>query len=343
MKPPPVTPVAAPPSEWTEYTSRDWGFGARFPGEPNVASLPSLGGKRPQTFEGSAPAAPGRKPVTVSVTCEERDPRETTDAAAFLAARAAEVGGGEKTSPAPKLSGFPGVEVRAADAAGDWLTTHRFYVVRARAYHVVAGGPADTDSAALARQFLDSFKLLDPGEPQVAGPPAPPAKPPEPVKPAPKLGLADLQLTPPRGWKSNYNKYLGGTGGWLLTKPPPTPRSEEESVRIEPCPADAQTPADYTAHLKEKDWLNVDVPGFVEVGAKEDLPDGFVIKGVVKKFGNTKTPPVLGFVAVRDLGGMKVRCYGADLRTQASLDETLEAFKAAKFAAPPGPAVPPTP
>jgi hypothetical protein len=323
-KPPPT----AQPVEWTEYTSPDWGFAARFPGAPQKASLPSLGGKRPQTFEGSAPAAPGRKPVTASVTCEERDPRETADPAAFLDARAAEIGRGEKMTTPLKLSGFAGVELRAGEA--EWPTTHRFYVVRARAYHLVAGGPPDKESVALVRLFLDSFKLLDPGEPE---PPPPP--PPVVTKPVPpKGGLAELQLTPPRGWEANYNKFLGGVGGWELKKPPPTPRSDPEDVRIEPCPADALTPADYKAHLKEKDWLNVDVPAFVEVGDKEDLPDGFVLRCVVKKFGNAKTPPVLGFVAVRDINGMKVRCFGANLRSLESLNDALESFKAAKFAPP---------
>jgi hypothetical protein len=331
-KPP---PVPRPPVEWTEYTKRDCGFSARFPGEPKATTLPSLGGKPAQSFEATASAVPGRKAVTVSVTCEDREPRDTADPAAFLAARAAELGREGKTPSPLQLSGFPGVEVRIAEPAGDWLTTHRFYVVRSRAYHVVAGGPTDKDSAALARQFLDSFALFAPVEYEAAGPPAPPASPPVVAKPGPpKGGLAELELTAPRGWQANYNKFLGGTGGWELKKPPPTPRSEGENVRIEPCPPDATAPADYAAHLKEKDWLNVDVPGFIEVGPKEDLPDGFVIKGVIRKFSNAKTPPVLGFVAVRDLAGMKVRCYGADLRSTESLDDTLEAFKAAKFAAP---------
>ncbi len=519
--PPPVlAPVA-----WVDYTSRDWGFGARFPGAPQVVSLPGLGGKRPQTFEGSAAAAPGRKPVTVSVTCEERDPRETADPAAFLDARAAEVNREKKTTTPLKLGDFPGVEVRGGEGDG-WLTTHRFYVVRARAYHLVAGGPADKDSAALARQFLDSFTLFDRGEPEPAAPTSPrdralawlvsnaaaPAEkaidqakallPPakdgrgftlalgeavarskkpallagwggelfvfelsaeqaralklgehdvlantfaepagrRPEKPTltlsdmkldggspklagtvvyrrgeggagprvlrvsypagpslrvrrlagdvkgingtlpisgppltaddpqlsgpvvvfieacsadgnepeavlsnavaalvtvspgpPKGGLAELQLIPPRGWEANYNKFLGGEGGWELKKAPPTPRSDGEDIRIEPCPKDALTPADYAAHLKEKDWLNVDVPGFIEVGAKEDLPDGFVIKGVVKKFPNPKTPPILGLVVVRDVGGVKVRCYSANLRGPDSLNEALEMFKGANF------------
>ena len=150
----------------------------------------------------------------------------------------------------------------------------------------------------------------------------------------PRGGLAELQLTTPRGWEANYNKYLGGVGGWEVKKAPPTARSEGEEVRIEPCPRDALTPADYAAHLKEKEWLNVDVPGFIEVGAKEDLADGFVFKGVVKKFANPKTPPVLGLAAVRDLGGMKVRCYSANLRGPDSLNEALEMFKGAKFGPP---------
>ncbi len=525
-----ATKPIPPPVAWTDYTSSEWGFSARFPGAPQVVSLPSLGGKRPQTFEGSVAAVPGRKPVTVSVTCEERDPAETADPVAFLNARAAEVVRDEKTTTPLKMSGFPGVEVRKGEAAGDaWLTTHRFYVVRVRAYHVVASGPTDKDSAALIHQFLDSFTLRDSGEPEPAGPTSPqdralawlaanaaaPAEkaidqakallPPakdgrgftlalgeavarskkpallagwggelfvfelsaeqakalklgaadllantfaqpagrRPEKPTltlsdlkldvgspklagavayrrgevsvgpivlrlsypagpslrmrnqpaeakeasgtlpisgppltaddpqlsgpivvfveacaadgnqpaavlsntvaalvtvspgpPKGGLAELQLTAPRGWEANYNKFLGGEGGWEIKKAPPTPRSEGEEIRIEPCPKDALTPADYAAHLKEKDWLNVDVAAWVEIGAREDLPDGFVIKGVVKKFPLPKTPPTLGFVAVREIGGMKVRCYSSNLRGPDSLNEALEMFKAANFATP---------
>jgi hypothetical protein len=161
------------------------------------------------------------------------------------------------------------------------------------------------------------------------GPPAPPPAPaPTPPTAPPKRGLAELLLAVPGGWKANYNKFLPG---WVVTKPPPTERSEAEEVRIEECPADARTPAEYAAHLKEKDFLNVDVPGWVEVGRPEDLPDGFVIKGVVKKFGNPKTPSTLGLIAVRDIGGLKVRCFSANLRSEKSRDEVLEMLKGATF------------
>jgi hypothetical protein len=519
-KPPP----AAVPVAWSDYTSRDWSFSARFPAEPQVVKLTSFGGKRAQMFEAGAAAAAGRKSVTVSVTCEERDPGETADAMAFLDARAAEVDREKKKRTALTLGGFPGVEVRG-EADGDaWVTTHRFYVARARTYHLVASGPTDRDAVALVREFLSSFALLD--QPP-AEPPAPPtpgeralawmaanlagptnevigqakerlagarngsgftlalgdgltksnapvllagyggelfqfelsadaaralqlgardvrvttfSEPGEkPAKPTltlsdlkiaadspkltgtvayrrgaeltgplvlrlshpsgamlrvqrqpvdgkavggsfsislpslatddpklsgpvvvfvevcqgetavsnpvaalvtvvpgpPKGGLAELKLNVPDGWKADYNKFLGGVGGWELTKPPPTPMSEGEVLRIEPCPDDARTPADYVAHLKEKDWLNVDVPGFVEVGQKEEWPDGFIIRGVVKRFGG-KTPPVLGFVAVRDINGLKVRCYSGSLRTtnkqpEGSREELVEMFKAARF------------
>jgi hypothetical protein len=151
---------------------------------------------------------------------------------------------------------------------------------------------------------------------------------------APKGGIADLELNFPAGWEGHYNKFLGGVGGWPLTKAPPTPRSEPEELRIEECPADARNPADYTTHLKQKDFLNVDTPAWVEVGQPEELPDGFAIKGVVKKPLNAKAPPTLGLVAVRDIAGLKVRCYSANLRSEKSRDEALDLFKSARFGAP---------
>jgi len=152
----------------------------------------------------------------------------------------------------------------------------------------------------------------------------------------PKDGLAGLQLTVPEGWTAKYNIFLGA---WVLQKPPPTPRSSPEELRIEECPADARTPADYAENLKKKDFLFVDLPGFVEVGDKEDLPDGFVIKGVVKKFTDPKTPPILGFVAVRDIGGLKVRCYSVNVRTskdrpEGAREDLLKMFKDATFGPP---------
>jgi hypothetical protein len=147
----------------------------------------------------------------------------------------------------------------------------------------------------------------------------------------PNDGLAGLRLAVPEGWTANYNKFLNV---WDVTKPPPTPRSEAEVLRIEECPADARTAADYAAHLKEKDFLLPELPGWVELGPNEELSDGFVIKGVVKAFPNPKTPPVLGLLAVREIGGLRVRCLSATLRRAESRDEALAMFKGARFGPP---------
>jgi hypothetical protein len=519
---PPSTGRAEVPVTWTDTTSRDWGFSARFPAEPQATKLP--GGRRAQLFEATAPAAAGRKPVTASVTCEERDPGETADATAFLDARAAEVDREKKKRTALTLSGFPGVEVRGEGDGDAWVTTHRFYVTRTRSYHLVASGPTDKESAAIIRKFLDGFALLDQAPTEPPAPPTPseralswmaanlagptdevigqakerlagakggsgftlalgggltkskgpvllagyggelfqfplssdaaqalklgprdvhvttfaePAG--KPAKPAltlsdlkisadspkltgtvtyqrgagiagplalrlsypsgaalrvrrqpaevttasgslgislppltaddpklsgpvvvfvevcsgeaavsnpvaalvavvpgpPKGGLAELRLRVPDGWDANYNKFLGE---WVIKKPPPTPMSGGQEVRIEPCPDDAGKPDNYAAHLKEKDWLTGDGPGFAEVDQKEEWPDGFVIRGVVQRFGG-KAPPTLGFVAVRDINGLKVRCYSANLRTtkefpEGSRQELIDMFKAAKFGPP---------
>jgi hypothetical protein len=519
-------PVSAP-VVWEDFTSRDWGFSVRFPGSPRVSSVPGSGAKGPQIFSASIPASPERKAVTFTVTCEDHDPRLTTDAEGFLAGRIADLDPQAKTKTALKLAGFPGVEARSETTdAGAWLTTQRIYLIRARTYHLVASGPSVKEVPSFFKEFFDSFTLLNPGQPE---PPAAPSlrdrvaawlagnaaspekvaeqekellaplkdgfgftlalgdgvlkskkpsllvgwagelllfelsaeqtkalklgdrdlrlnsfseppgrraeKPPfalsdlkmtslmpkvvgtvvyragmapagplvlrlaypvgsalrvrrqtieakgdsgtlmlnaQPLttddpqlsgpvvilvevcsaeaagKPEvvlsnaaavlvtiaagpPKDGVAGLQLSVPSGWKADYNKFLGGVGGWVVTKPPPTARSEEEVVRIEECPAEARTAADYAAHLKDKEFLNVDLPGWVEVGDKEELPEGFVFKGVVKKFPNPKTPPILGVVAVREINGLKVRCFSANLRSEESREETLKMFKAAKF------------
>src|SRR5262249_36904959 len=138
--------------------------------------------------------------------------------------------------------------------------------------------------------------------------PAPPevAAPAKPPPPPPKVTLADLRLPLPGAWKAEYNKFLG----WEAKKPSPTGRADAEVVRLNECPEDARTPADYAAHLQEKHFLNVDLPGWVEVGDKGELPDGFFFRGVVKKYA-TKTPPVLGLLAVREVGGLRLRCFSA--------------------------------
>jgi hypothetical protein len=520
-------PPAAAPVVWHDFTSRDWGFSVRFPGSPKVISPPSAGGRRTQVFAAAAPLPPDGKQGPFTVTCTECDPRETADAAAFLAAQTAAFARQASEKTPLKLDGFPGVELRGErkDADGRaWVTVQRVYVVRSRLYNLYVSGPRDEGASDLFKSFFDSFTLLDGGAaaPPVARTPrdraldwlaehaAAPAdkvvdeakklldarakdgtaftlalgegllkgkkpvllvgwgsellavelaaeqaralkvaerdiavaayqepagqrseKPPfalsdlkisgtgsklsatvayrrgeaavvrvsyltgstprvqrEPVEaktasgtltfgvsppasadpppggpvvlvvevcsaagadkpdmvlsnavaavvtlPAapPKGGLAELQLTAPAGWEARYNKFQGGVGGWAVTKPPPTALSEAEQVRVEECPADARSPADYAAHLKDKDFLNVDLPGWVEVGPKEDLPDGFVFKGVVKKYAEKKTPPVLGLLVVRDIAGLKVRCFSANLRGEKSRDEALEIFKAATF------------
>ncbi|HKI30944.1 MAG TPA: hypothetical protein VKA46_03705 [Gemmataceae bacterium] len=521
-----LRPVAAPVA-WEDFTSRDWGFSARFPGPPQVTSVPGPGTRRPQMFSASVPASPERKAVTFTITCEDHDPRHTADTAAFLDARAAELDLHGKTKNALKLGGFPGVEVRGQEIEGGaWLTTQRIYVVRARSYHLVASGPPAKEVPSFFKEFFDSFKLLDTGEPEppavtslreralawLAGNAASPEKVaeqgkelfapakdgfgftlalgegvlkskkpallagwggelflfelsgeqakslklgerdlrisafPEPpgrraekvvfalsdlkitsatpklagtvayrggaaptgpfvlrlsypvgsvvrvrrqmieakgdggtltvsappltaddpqlsgpvvvlvevcsadgagkpevvlsnpvaalatvVAGPPKDGLASLQLAVPDGWKADYNKFLNV---WEVTKPPPTARSEGQILRIEECPDDARTPADYAAHLKEKDFLNVDVPAWVEVGEKADLADGFVIQGVVKKYPDPKTPPILSLLVVRDIDGLKVRCFSANLRDEQSRNQLLEMFKGVGFGPP---------
>jgi predicted Zn finger-like uncharacterized protein len=318
-----VRPAAASPVAWEDYTSRDWSFSVRFPGTPKVASLPMIAGKRPQVFTATVPPTSGRKAVNFILTCEERDPGEAADPAAYLAARAAEADPSLKEAVPVRCNGFPGLELRGEAKQGDaWLTTHRIVLVRLRTYHLLASGPAAPDVPPLFKEFLDSFSVKDNGEPEVL--PSPVVSLPGP----PKDGLAGLRLAVPDGWRANYNKFLGA---WDVTKPPPTTRTSAEVVRIEPCPNQARTPADYTARLKDKDFLTVDLPGWVEVGNREDLADGFVIKGVVKKFPNPKTPPVLAFLAVRDIGGLRVRCFSGDLRTEMSRDAVLEMFKGASF------------
>lgn len=515
-------PVEAP-VVWKDFTSREGRFSARFPGAPQVTSSKSPSGKPTLTFAASVAAAPGGKPASFSVSHSDFDPRDTADAAAFLDAITAELAGEKKPL---KLGGHLGVELRGEEKDREgavYLTTQRFYVVRARMYHLIASGPRDKDLPPLFDRFFDSFALLEPGEPEPAAGHTPrdralawlgenaaapagkvadqargmfddrvkegsgftlaageavvkskrpallagwggelfpfeltaeqakalklaagdliltafpqpagprPEKPPfvlselkingaapklagavayrrgaavagplvlrlsypagaslrvrrqlaEPkaesgtlpfsfppvtaddpevsgpvvvlvevcsaesagkpeavlsnpvaalvtVPPAPKR-LADLRLTAPEGWKVEYSTYRFA---WLVTKPPPTPRSQEEVVRIEECPADAQTPAAYAAGLKEKDFLEPETPGWASAGDKGDLPDGFLFKGVVKKYDNPKTPPILGLVAVREINGLKVRCYSANLRSEASRDEALELFKGAKF------------
>jgi predicted Zn finger-like uncharacterized protein len=334
----PKPPVAAP-VEWKDFTSREGRFSARFPGPPQTTSEKNPAGGRVQTFTASVNASPGARPTSFTVSCSDLDPTLTAEPAAFLDAAAADVARGSREKTAVKLGGFPGVELRGEETnrEGDvYLTTQRLCLVRARLYHVIASGPRDRETPALFTRFFDSFTLLDteaPAPPVVDKPrpekPAPPVvEKPRPAEP-PKVTLASLRLTLPDGWQADYNKFLAA---WEVTKPPPTPRSSAEVLRIEECPQDARTPDDYPSRLKEKDFLNIDVPGWVEVGKKEDLPDGFLFKGVVKKFSNPKTPPTLGFVAVRDVGGMKLRCFSANLRDEKSRDEALELFEGAKFA-----------
>ncbi len=345
-KPTPVAPVA-----WQEFASPEWGFRASFPAMPQATSPPSAGGRRSQVFTAPSPRSVDGKQALFSITCTDCDPRETSDAAAVLAAATADLTREANETTPIKLGVFPGVELRveqkdAGGGASIWLTLRRIYLVRSRLYALHAGGPREAESS--LKQFLDSFRVLDvsPANPVTTTPSGPvvdriaaeaattagQAALEAAATATIKHSVADLLPALPPGWDAHYNKFLGGVGGWVVRKAPPTARSDAEELRIEECPADARTPVDYTTHLKRKDFLNVDVPGWVEVGGTEELPDGFVIKGVVKKPLNAKAPPTLGLVAVRDIGGIKVRCYSANLRNEKSRDEALELFKSAGLA-----------
>jgi hypothetical protein len=186
-------------------------------------------------------------------------------------------------------------------------------------------GADDPSFAGLLVVFAEVCVAADAGKPEtvVSNPVAALVT----ITPAPRK-LADLRLTAPAGWQVDYNKFLPA---WRVTKPAPTTRSEAEVVRVEECPEDAQAPEVYATGLKKKDFLMVDVPAWEEVGEKGELPDGFYFKGVVKKFSNAKTPPTLGLLVVRNVGGVKLRFYSANLRGEASREEALEMCKGATF------------
>src|SRR5207249_1323349 len=77
-KPPPPTVRVA----WQDFTSRDWGFSARFPGARQAVSRPGAGGRRTQVFMAMVPLSPDGKQAQFTVTCTDYDPRDTADAAA---------------------------------------------------------------------------------------------------------------------------------------------------------------------------------------------------------------------------------------------------------------------
>jgi hypothetical protein len=155
---------------------------------------------------------------------------------------------------------------------------------------------------------------------------------PRPAAPPPaarKGGLDRLEVKAPAGWKSDYARFLQS---WTFEKYTPGPGGLNESSRVRVAESgDVFASADAHAEkLKQKDYVDIEYV-FTEITAKESLPDGYLIKGVVRNHKDAKEPSRLGLVMVRTLDGVKVTASSASLRSEALRDEAIQLVRSARL------------
>jgi predicted Zn finger-like uncharacterized protein len=147
--------------------------------------------------------------------------------------------------------------------------------------------------------------------------------------PSKKVGLDKLEVKLPSGWKADYHKFLES---WDFEKYTPAASGLNESSVLRVATV-IDEPADVNAYaekLKQKDYIDLEY-AFTEITAKEKLPDGFLVKGVVSNYKNTKEKPRLGLAMIRTLGGVRVYCVSTSLRSEALRQEAIELFKSARL------------
>jgi hypothetical protein len=177
--------------------------------------------------------------------------------------------------------------------------------------------PAAPEGAAAPAGANAPAGAAAPGRPAAeAGAPAPGKA--VPPAPAPVVDMIRFKPRVQFGWNATYDKdrhrwYLdSGTRGNLI---------------VDLLPGDAPTDlAGYADKLTQPDFQD---PGtqYVDFSEKADLPDGFVIKGLVKDLTGKKPAPERGLVAVRTINGARIRCRSTHLGDDGIRNEAVEVFK----------------
>ncbi len=314
------------PVTWKPYPSVEGRFTVDFPGEP-TRTRKNDGGVR-LTY--SAEIRPRNS--TFTVVCADFDPQAVGEPGAFLNGYAEQFQKHTRSRREMMLGKYPGLELTLEDEQANgmfWLTIHRLLLVCERMYDVIASSPRDKKSDSDFDHFFASLSVTDPPKPVD---PVKPTKPADPVKPdkPPVVAIRDLStlaLTLPTGWKAKQNRFLKCWDVWKGADGTPP---ERDVVRIELCPAEAQTAAVNATLAKSKGEPDFD-GGWKEVGEKQALPDGFYIFGTVRATPEPKAGPLLGLVAVREVEGLKLRCRSSSLRDETSRTEALELFRGAKL------------
>jgi hypothetical protein len=130
----------------------------------------------------------------------------------------------------------------------------------------------------------------------------------------------------PYGWSATYDK---DGRRWLIdssSRPAPNTRA---NLVVDQLPENAPSElAGYAEKLTQPDFQD---PGteYVDFSEKSALPDGFVIKGLVKDLTGKQPRPEPGLVAVRTINGAHIRCRSLHLTDDGIRSEAVELFKGA--------------
>jgi hypothetical protein len=130
----------------------------------------------------------------------------------------------------------------------------------------------------------------------------------------------------PYGWSATYDK---DGRRWLIdSSSRPTPNTRANLV-VDQLPENA--PADLAGYADKLSQPDFQDPGtqYVDFSDKSALPDGFVIKGLVKDLTGKQPRPEPGLVAVRTINGARIRCRSLHLSDDGIRNEAVELFKGA--------------
>jgi hypothetical protein len=167
----------APAGEWKTFTSREQGFSASFPGQPEKTARMASGSVLTE-FQLVVVVDGGV--ISYLVVCEDTAADLSASANVVFAGLARQYGKDLKSRRDVTIKGYPGVELVAETDAGGVpvASIHRAYVVKKRTYQIrVRFFPSKKD-VAQPQKFLDSFALLEDDSP---------VKPPQPDKPGDSL------------------------------------------------------------------------------------------------------------------------------------------------------------
>ena len=135
-------------------------------------------------------------------------------------------------------------------------------------------------------------------------------------------------------WKGQYNSFLES---WTFEKPMQSDGADGADGEIARFYLGRMPPSmptdmkEYARKLREQPGFQDYGYAYSEVDDTEVYPDGWLILGKAGDIARPDEPPSLSFVMFRTVAGVKVRCRGGSLPTEAIRKEAIQGCRTAAF------------